>query len=326
VKLNQLLFSLIRQARDGDSHIWPIMGRKAIKGYKLFEYRILVLLMIPWFLLAVISNLLFGVQSFLYKVGMTKDYDKFELTFSFTLTASVLSFLVYLFRWQSLSLRLIVLLGGVCGLFYFLKTSGQMKALRNVPANIVFPITGSNVALVVLLAVFVLKESLSLTQTVGIALAISVIIAYYARSRGKHIEKGRNYKRGVLIAIGAMIFSAAAAFTNKIAAMLVTKEAFIFLAYAVTAALSLSLFKNKEKEFNPRTLSLGSLIGLINFLGYYSLLTALSVGPLSIISPIVGLNFLATVVLSYVAFREKITPLRVLLILLAVVAAILLRI
>ena len=282
--------------------------------------------MIDWFLLAIVSNILFGVQSFLYKYGMNNEHDKFELTFSFTFTASLLSLILFLFSSHIISYELVLILGGLYGLFYFLKTIGQMKALKKVPSNVVFPITSSSVALVVILAVFVLNESLTLVQSVGIALAISVIIAFYARTDNNEEGIKGKYKAGVIIAILAMIFSASASFTNKIAAMLVNKGFFIFAAYSVTALLSFFLFKSHGKHFNKETLKLGSLIGSINFVGYYSLLTALSAGPLSIISPIVGLSFLSTIILGYFIYKERITAYRVLLIVLSIIAAVLLRI
>ena len=108
-----------------------------------------------WFILAIMASVLFGVQSFLYKVGTKKDLDKFQVTFSFTLTAAILSLCLFLFKSNQTAflIKPVLIIGGLYGIFFFCKTIGQMKALEFLPTNIVFPITSSNTVLVVILSV-----------------------------------------------------------------------------------------------------------------------------------------------------------------------------
>jgi len=124
-----------------------------------------------------------------------------------------------------------------------------------------------------------------------------------------------------------MVFSAAASFTNKIAAMNVNKELFISISYFVSAFLSLIFLKFGEKKtpFNKDTIRFGITIGIVNFLGFYILLYALSLGPLSIISPTIGLYVLVTTILARLFYKEELSSKRLFLIFLSVLAITLLN-
>jgi drug/metabolite transporter (DMT)-like permease len=84
--------------------------------------------------------------------------------------------------------------------------------------------------------------------------------------------------------------------------------------------------QTEEANENPKdALLIGFAMGLINFAGYYSYLIALSTGPLSIISSIIGMHFIIAITLSALIYREKLTPSRLLGISLTVVSIILLK-
>ena len=71
--------------------------------------------------------------------------------------------------------------------------------------------------------------------------------------------------------------------------------------------------------------SLGLVMGLFNFGGFYSFLKALSTGPLSIIASIMGMHFVVSIILSAVIYKEKITLTRLMGILLTILSIIFLR-
>ena len=52
-------------------------------------------------------------------------------------------------------------------------------------------------------------------------------------------------------------------------------------------------------------------MGLINFVGFYTFLAALSVGPLSIIVSITGMHFVIAVLLSVIVYKEKLSRMRI---------------
>jgi uncharacterized membrane protein len=110
-----------------------------------------------------------------------------------------------------------------------------MDALRYLPTNIVFPISSSNRALVVLLAVVFLNESLTYVQILAIALILFVIIMFYSERQNKINESRFSY--AFFVAVLAMFISALALFVQKLAAISANKELFMAVSYLLCATL-----------------------------------------------------------------------------------------
>ena len=288
--------------------------------------------MFDWFALSVFACALFGVQAFMYKTGMKKDMDEFILVGYFTLSAAVISLLVFLSRPpQFPAFTAIFLLAILYGLFFSFKTLAQMKALKFLPTNIVFPVTASNVLLVVIASFLFLNESLSMLQIIGIALvSFAVIFLYFEKSF--ELQK-KHFIKGFAIALLAMFFSAALSFTNKIAAMNADKLLFMSVAYFFGASVSFAL-RTLARDSNSLSdlflrkdiIALGLGIGVINFFGWYSLLSALSYGPLSLIAPVISLYVFVAAVLGVIFHKEKLTVRRFLLMAISIFGVILLKI
>ena len=66
-------------------------------------------------------------------------------------------------------------------------------------------------------------------------------------------------------------------------------------------------------------------MGLINLAGFYAFLSALSLGPLSIIVSITGMHFVIAVILSVIIYKEKLSARRILGIVLTVASVVFLR-
>jgi uncharacterized membrane protein len=66
-------------------------------------------------------------------------------------------------------------------------------------------------------------------------------------------------------------------------------------------------------------------MGLINFVGFYTFLAALSVGPLSIIVSVTGMHFVIAVILSVIVYKEKLSRMRLFVIGLTIISILFLR-
>ena len=73
------------------------------------------------------------------------------------------------------------------------------------------------------------------------------------------------------------------------------------------------------------TLVIGIAMGVLNFVGYYAFLSALSIGPLSLVASITGMHFVVSVVLSILIYRERLTFIRVIGFLLTILSILFLR-
>ena len=88
-----------------------------------------------------------------------------------------------------------------------------------------------------------------------------------------------------------------------------------------------SFTEGKKKSINKKkSVKLGIIIGLVNFIGYIALLTALKTGPLSIIAPMSGFSVMITVLLSRAVHKEELTIYQFGLVLLAILGLVLLRV
>ena len=139
----------------------------------------------------------------------------------------------------------------------------------------------------------------------------------------------RNIRKGLILVFISVMSGSVASISSKFAALYANKLAFMALSYFMGACFSLGLTTRWDtgsaKKNRKEALTIGFLMGLINFVGFYAFLKALSVGPLSIIVSMVGMHFVIGVVLSAIIYKERMVFLRVLGTLLTVVSIILLR-
>ncbi len=283
-----------------------------------------------WFIAALIAATLFGVQSFLYKSISEKGCNKFLVTLIFILTVEILAIGAFLFAGLEFTSVLVTLsLGLLFGLFFFLKTIGQLKALDYLHTHQLFPITSSAIVINVLYGLFIFGESLRITQIIGIAIILAAIILIHRQSK-KHADY-KTRKIGFAFAFLALIFSAGVEITNKYASLYTNLTFFIPVAYLFLAGVSLlthQITKKKHKQKAPflTTLAIGVLIGIVNFFGYFLLLSALKTGPLSIVSPIQSLHVVIAVILARLIHKEELNPFQFALMLLSVAGIIMLRI
>jgi drug/metabolite transporter (DMT)-like permease len=127
-------------------------------------------------------------------------------------------------------------------------------------------------------------------------------------------QGNRNIRKGLILIGLAVLSGAVAAVSSKFAALYTNSLAFIALTYSLSMLFSLGFRKPFEKEGASRrygeALLIGFILGLVNFAAFFILLRAMETGPLSIIVPVVGMNFVIANILAVVIYREKLTVLK----------------
>lgn len=136
-------------------------------------------------------------------------------------------------------------------------------------------------------------------------------------------------RKGYNILLVAFIATVFASFFSKIGAISLDKILFIFISYTIGSLIALSrYFPNRvkiNKKIKARSRNFGIIIGVINFLAFYTLLAALSLGPGSLVYPIVSLDIALIVILSMILFKERLNFRGIIGFVLAMIAIILLR-
>lgn len=305
---------------------WQITGNKIV-SHKIQEIEpSFILIMIDWYLYALGALVLFGIQRFLYKVAAEENCDSALTTFSFMATVTLFGASIFLAtgrKVENLSCLFIVSL--VNSLSFFAGTTATIETLRRMPATSAMPIIRLNTAFVVLFGIFYFGDNPSTFQYLGIALSISVILLLVRLTQGGTQTSGHyGGRHGLPFALSALLAGTVAAVTSAFAALYVDKLAFIALSYFMGTIFSLVLYRIRRtpgRASSPsKSLSVGVMIGLINFGGFYSLLAALERGPLSIIASVTGLYFVPAVLLSVVFYREKMDMTRALALVMTVIA------
>jgi len=280
-----------------------------------------------WFLLTLMALLLFGIQRFLYKVSAERNCNTAWTTFAFMGTVTILSTLSFFILGQSVhNLRFLLLISLINSLSFLSGTIATIEALKYISTSVAYPIIRLNTAIVVLFSITYFRDSLSLFQITGIIIAITVILILTRLDDENRIPT-KDPRRAMLLVTVALFSGAIAAISSKFAALEVNLLAFMAISYALSMVFSLCLRKKLGSvgTNHNEALIIGIFIGLVNFGGFYSLLRALSSGPLSIIMPITGMYFVISIVLAILFYREKLNAYRVLAIVLTVFAIILMR-
>lgn len=280
-----------------------------------------------WFLLTLIALFLFGIQRFLYKVSAERNCNTAWTTFAFMGTVTILSTISFFALGQSVeNFRFLLLISLINSLSFVSGTIATIEALKYISTSVAYPLIRLNTAIVVIFSIFYFKDRLSPFQIMGILVAITVIlILTRLENEGKLKEK--NPRRAMVLVFIALLSGAIAAISSKFAAMEVNLLGFMAISYGMSMFVSLCLREKLDSGGTNHTeaLTIGFLIGLINFGGFYSLLRALSSGPLSIVIPITGMYFVISIILAFLFYREKLNAQRIVAILLTAFAIILMR-
>jgi len=282
-----------------------------------------------WYLYSIMALLLMGTQRFLYKVSAERGCNTAWTTFSFMATVTILSFAAFLMiRPPIAEPYALLLIGFLNAASFAIGTISHMEALKRLPAGVVYPIIRLNAVIVVVFAILFFQERVSRFQVLGIFMAMSVI---YILTRSVQGEQGayENRRWGFALVAIALIAGALASVTSKFATIYTDKIAFMAVSYFLGTLFSFGLRRRLETEASRSNvkdaLVIGLFMGLINFVGFYSFLKALTAGPMSVIISIMGMHFVIGILLSALIYKEKLTGLRMLGIGLTIVSVLLLR-
>jgi len=298
------------------------MPKKAKSGMIVF---------MTWYGLALVALVLYGFQNFLYKVSAEKKCNAAWVMVAFATTTGILGTVFFFLSGETVvDISLLFWISFIGSATFLISRISRMEALKNVSSSVVYPIGRLSTVLVVLFALFYFRESLSLFQAVGVGLAVVVLLLLTKQS---HQERAKhpNFRLGIILAIAALFSAAGATIITKFAAISF-ENFFAFIAlsgiFTVIFAFGLTnkLQSGRENVNHRNAILIGCIAGLLNFIGFYVLLQALAIGPLSIIAAIHSMNFGIAILLAVLIYKEELTKRRLAGIGLTVLALILLRI
>lgn len=280
-----------------------------------------------WFGFALISTIAFGIQNFAYKLAADRGCNSATVMSSFIGTTILFSALALALtqNFGVQNYKFFIAFAVINAIAFVATFLLRLEALKLIPLVIGLPLIKMEAALAVLIGVFFLGETLTLPQFAGVVLALSVVWILARQEKNTEIK---DFKRGAVLAILAALFYGIADAAVKLAATEGNQLLFIITTYSLMFFPALILqkkFSSLEEATRKTALKWGTIIGVINFISFSTLLVALNSGPMAIIFPMKTLGVGISVALSVVILGEDLTRRRGAGFLIAVVALILLQ-
>jgi drug/metabolite transporter (DMT)-like permease len=267
--------------------------------------------MSTWFLISLASAVTFGLSGFLMKVSSARSGDDDFLLWGLYLTGS-LGFVWWAvktgdiqFTWLNLAAGTLVGIGSAFGNLLF------MRALSIGPASLTSPLANANIILTMAMSMLVYGESITVTEATGAFLLVSAIMLLPVDpNENLRIQNRRWY---------LLIFLAMLLFFFRNGGLKITEE----MNLSNTSILLISylfgwiwftwqiLRKAPPAGFRQKSRRTGMVWGLgagfFSFAGMQLYAIALDHGPASIIAPIFSTNSLVVALLSILVFRERLS-------------------
>jgi drug/metabolite transporter (DMT)-like permease len=285
-----------------------------------------------WFLWAILSAVTFGMSGFLMKVSSARRGSTLHTLLGLYLTGT-LGFFWWALRTESLHTDLPLLVAGfVIGLGSAAGNLLFMKALDQGPASLTSPLVNTNILVIILFSVIVYGERLSGTETAGVILLIlAVSLIPFDPDEELKIKNARWY---FLVLLATLLF------TLRNGGLKVTEEMALsgtlvlfygyllglvwFLAEDLLRRIRGTLAENRGAALTG--LWWGSLAGIFSFVGMQLYAVALIDGPASIVAPLFATNSLVVAVLSIFFYRERLSRIQTLSLILLFTGLVLVRI
>lgn len=263
-----------------------------------------------WFFFAALSAALFGISVALFKLPSTKKQSVTITTFWSMLFSSILAAIFFgnsIFQVNAD----IILLAIFWGVNFSIMSSLQMYALRYMDSNVLFSITTTlSLIISVFLGLLFFLENISLTQVLGVTLAIIFIYLFLSK------KEGFEFSPYILaVGFGIILMSVFNKVIQKLAADDLNVEAYITCQYFSATLFAFILYiiynrKNFVKSFLGSSMKSGFYIGVPGFFGGWVLMVALMKGPFSLIIAINSAYIFIVALIGHLFFKEKLTRMK----------------
>jgi len=287
-----------------------------------------------WMMNTLAATVIYGMLNFVFKMAAEKGYEADRVVNIVGLTVAGLSFATLLITTEnSLALftRPVLTYAMFNGFFFALGSLSKFAALKKAPAAIVFPLNRLNTVLVMLIGFQFFQESPRPIQILGMVTGLSVLVLITLEQRNHFKSSGdRVILWGVVFAVGSAIFTALSMTVGKLLAESSSNRlAYICVSYSLVFFFTLGKQSVVQRgvRWIPQLLDwhlllYGVGIGTLNFVGYFLVLQAFGSGPISLSQAIFSSSILIPILLSRVFYHEKLTPLRIGALILAILSVV----
>ncbi|MGE5474982.1 MAG: DMT family transporter [Ignavibacteriales bacterium] len=285
-----------------------------------------------WFAFTLVAMLMSGIQSFLFKKSADMGLNKYLLTFYMYICQVVFAAGAFVFLGaKNIDIMKTVFFAVLLAIVFFIKLTLDLKALEYLPTNVIIPMLSSNMIIVIAYGYFGFNERFNIYQLIGVLIIFaSTVLINLSWNK---TEKSSQNKKGMIFVFISIVFSAGVVIINKYAAVYTNPIAFNVIVQFLLMIISASVYfitkpRGEKSDIGKfkNTIGYGLAVGVIGFIFYFSYLSALSMGPVSIIQPVLSLAGIITVLLAWLILKEKLSLIQFLLVLISIGGVIMTRI
>ncbi len=288
-----------------------------------------------WLIYTLGATLLYGVLNFLFKMAAEHGCEADGLVGVVGLSVAGLSLGTLLATrvapWRAFT-------GPVWayalfnGMFFALGTLSKVGALKRAPAAIVFTLNRLNSLAVMAIGFLFFRETARPVQVLGIGAGLGGLALITFDQRSHFTASGSRVRlAGIALALGSALFTALSMTVGKLLAQSAADRiAYICVSYSLVAAFTLGRRRAARRAgqsparlAKPKMLLFGAAIGALNYAGYFLVLQAFGSGPISLSQAIFSSSIVISILLARVVYRERLSPLQVAAIGLAILAVVL---
>ena len=290
-----------------------------------------------WFIYTISATIIYGIINFIYKIAAVHKCPSHQIVNISATTISVLSLIIILLtKSEFLNFKQILLFAIINSAFFGLGSIVKIQSLKLIPSSFAFPITKLNAVFLIIYALIIFNDKPTWNQWIGIGISLSMLV-FISLSIKKENKTGSFDKKkqiiGLLLALLAAFSTSISMLTGKFASTEVPKLNYIFVSYSLvmiyTFIINKTIYRKKQiknKKMNKKILIFGFAIGILNFSGYYLILSAFATGKLSLIQGISSNSFIIPIILSIIIFKEKFNYKNAIVLILAILSIILIKI
>ncbi len=288
-----------------------------------------------WFLFTISATIIYGIINFMYKVAAVHKLPSYKIVNRSALTVSLLSLIIIIItKSEFANFKQILFFALINSTFFGLGSIVKIQSLKKIPSSFAFPITKLNAAFLIIYALIIFNDKPSVNQWIGIFISFAILayISFNIQREKLGTRDKRTQRIGILLALLAAFSTSISMLAGKFASTEVPKLNFIFVSYSLVAiytfVINKTIFKKVQKsskKTNKKIILFGTIIGILNFVGYFCMLSAFAMGKLSLIQGITSNSFIIPIILAIIVFKEKFTYKSAIVVILAIISILLIK-
>ncbi|MFK7779902.1 MAG: DMT family transporter [Candidatus Gracilibacteria bacterium] len=265
-----------------------------------------------WFILAILSAILFGLNNFIKKIVAKKGLDKNNFVFYFAFVQVIASALYFIYMgsyfYMTALFGILVFIRRILGVE---KNLTMIESLKYIDSSLFFPVHKLiKIGGGLIVGMFLFGEFLGRGEIIFLSLGfISVLLLGYK----KGTFKNKDIRKGIMYLLLSSLIIVITSTINKYIGENHDPAFYVFLSSVIGfiyIGLKIKLGK-KKFSFDKTEFIYGLYTGIIGFFAFLFLILALKDGKLVMVQLIATIDIIIPIVLSFILLKEDVNKIKI---------------